>query len=126
MEDGHLNKCKECCRAYARNRNTSEYDKRRHRTNPRRFLQHKYSMVKRRCTHPDPTHKYYGLEYMSRAEWDEWCKESYKTFMSLYVAWQGAGCPRRLAPSIDRIDSSKGYIKGNLQWLTQYANSKKG
>lgn len=125
MGDGHLNKCKECCKEYARRRDTSEYDKRRHRTDPHRFLQHKYSMIKHRCTHPDPRRKYYGLEYMTKEEWDEWCEASYKTFYSLYKNWQAAGCPRRLSPSIDRIDNAKGYVKGNLQWLTQEANSVK-
>ncbi len=125
MADGHLNKCKECCIEYAHNHDTREYDKRRHRTNPKRFLQHKYIMIRQRCTHPGKSRHYYGLEFMSKEEWQEWCEQSYGTFISLYRNWQEAGCPRRLAPSIDRIDNNKGYVKGNLQWLTQVANSKK-
>lgn len=125
MGDGHLNKCKECCKEYARNHDTREYDKHRHRYNPKRFLQHKYIAIKGRCTRMDPLHHYYGKPFLSKDEWEEWCQKTYPTFMSLYTAWQDSGFQQKYSPSIDRIDSTKGYTKDNIQWLTHSANCHK-
>jgi hypothetical protein len=43
----------------------------------------------------------------------------------LVEEWKDAGYPKRLCPSIDRIDNSKGYIIGNLQWLPLWKNASK-
>lgn len=56
----------------------------------------------------------------------EWCKKTYPTFISLYRIWQDSGFERKLTPSIDRIDSSKGYTLDNIQWLTLSNNCRKG
>lgn len=125
MGDGYLNKCKECCKEYARNHDTREYDRRRHRYNPKRFLQHKYIMIRRRCTYPDTTRTYYGREYLTKTEWEMWCEKTYPTFISLYTAWQASGFQQKFSPSVDRIDPAKGYTPDNIQWLTQSANCHK-
>lgn len=125
MNDGHLNKCKECCKEYARQRDTKEYDRHRHRYNPKRFLQHKYLAIKGRCNRIDPRHHYYGKPYLTKEEWSEWCTETYPTFISLYKAWQESGFQQKFSPSIDRIDSTRGYTKDNIQWLSHSANCHK-
>lgn len=127
MADGHLNKCKECCKAYARARDTKNYDWWRHHYNPSRYLQHRYNAIKSRCEgRVKSCSRYAGKEYCSKEEWEQWCKETYPTFLSLYENWQAQGFKRKYAPSIDRIDNSKGYVPGNMQWLTLSQNSKKG
>lgn len=123
MADGHLNKCKECCKAYARARDTREYDKQRYRK-PDRYLKHKYCQIKTRCDGKGHG-SYLGREYLSKDEWTEWCKKTQKTFMSLWYNWVESGYKRKLAPSVDRIDNSKGYTPDNMQWITQSQNSSK-
>lgn len=126
MADGHLNKCKECTKAYIRGRDTKPMDIRRYRYNPSRYLSHKYYMMKRRCTKTILGHESYsGRDIMPKNEWDDFCAETNSIFMRLYSAWQDNGFKRKDAPSIDRIDNAKGYVKGNLQWMTQSENTRK-
>ena len=126
MRDGHLNKCKECAKAYARKRDTRGIDIKRYRTNPNRYLTHKYYMMKRRCTKPIPKHEsYLGRDLMKLDEWMSFCKDTMDEFMALYVQWQKSGYKRAQAPSIDRIDNSLGYVIGNVQWMTLSQNSRK-
>lgn len=124
--DGHLNKCKECTKRYIRERDTREIDKKRYRTNPDRYLKHKYYMIRRRCTHETKGHRaYLGREYLSPSEWSYFCEKTYGDFIKLFRKWQESDFKRAEAPSIDRIDNEKGYTIGNLQWLTQSQNSRK-
>lgn len=47
-------------------------------------------------------------------------------YNNYYKQWVVSGFQRNLSPSIDRIDNSKGYISGNLQFLTFVENASKG
>lgn len=113
---------------------TKVSDWKRHHTNPERYLKHRYYAIKYRCNAKYTSRRikgkkyhnsYYGMEYLSFEEWLQWCNQSKKTFMSLWLQWVESGYKNSLAPSIDRIDNSKGYIIGNLQWLTKQGNSNK-
>jgi hypothetical protein len=68
-----------------------------------------------------------GKGLMSREEFFVWCKtpKNLDTFIALYFDWAMADFPLGLSPSIDRIDPTKGYVDGNLQWLTFDQNSEK-
>lgn len=123
MADGHLNKCKECCKAYARAKDTKEYDLRRYRKNPKRYLNHKYRIIKERCT--NEKRRYYGKKFLSREEWAEFCKRTEGQFMSMYHRWQESGYERVMSPSIDRINNDGDYTLDNIQWLSLAENDKK-
>lgn len=131
--DGHLNKCKECTKAYMRGRKEEckALDYNRYHYNPTRFLKHKYYGMKYRCCSSgkspmlNPRYHEKGLHF-TLEEWMEWNKKTYPTFISLYRIWQDSGFKRGLTPSIDRIDSSRGYTLDNIQWLTLSNNCRKG
>lgn len=108
-----------------RERDTRKIDLKRYRTNPDRYLKHKYYMMKRRCEGKTNHHTYDNLSILSMDEWLEWCEETKPIFMKLFNDWGKSGWDRKKAPSIDRLDNSFGYEKGNMQWITNYENTLK-
>lgn len=124
MADRHLNKCKECCKAQAKANRSAVKDKEYYRSSPKKYLSHKYQDIKNRCTGKNKTSwgKYEGLEFLTKEEWEQWTEETMPTFIALFQGWQNSGYQRVYAPSIDRIDHTKGYVIGNLQWLTLSSN----
>lgn len=52
--------------------------------------------------------------------------KSKTVFHELFLSWEQSNYSRKLTPSVDRIDSSKGYYLGNMEWVTHSENSKIG
>jgi len=70
-------------------------------------------------------HLYAGKELLGREQFYEWALSS-PEFHRLFDAWEASSYQRILAPSIDRIDSSKGYTLDNMEWVTHSENSRRG
>jgi hypothetical protein len=65
-----------------------------------------------------------GKPHMSKEDFYKLAYNS-KAFKELYEAWKESGYLRNLSPSVDRIDVSKGYILGNVQFITMRENNSK-
>ena len=70
-------------------------------------------------------HLYRGLELLNREEFYEWSLSN-KVFETLLKRYESSGYDMKLAPSIDRIDTSKGYTLDNIRWITHSENSRLG
>ena len=125
MKDGHLNKCKECCKEYARKKDSRASDIDRYRHNPKRYLRHKYYGIKARCEGRSSNKSYAGRAFLTMEEWEVFCEKTHSQFMMLYKRWQDSGYDKWLSPSIDRIDNGGGYTVDNIQWLTMADNDDK-
>ena len=70
-------------------------------------------------------HLYKGKTLLPREQFYEWAKAS-NIFHDLYATWQASGYDRKLTPSVNRIDSTKGYELDNMEWVTHSENSRMG
>lgn len=70
-------------------------------------------------------HLYAGKYLLPTEEFYVWAAMS-PEFDRLYREWVASGYERKLAPSVDRIDSSVGYRTWNMQWVTHSENSRRG
>lgn len=98
------------------------------RTNPRGYLMRSYRNMLSRVVgiQKKKAHLYLGLTILPKSHFYAWAMADDSAFWPLWHAYQASGRDQRLAPSVDRIDSTEGYTLGNMQWLTHSQNSAKG
>lgn len=133
MPDGTVNKCKECNKLdnqqnwHKHRVDKLAYDQNRHRYSIQRIFNHRYAGIGVRCRGVGRTYHVTGKDFLTKGEWNTWCyaPETYKRFMRAYELWVQNNFNEKFAPSIDRVDNTKGYILGNLQWLTKSENCSK-
>ena len=127
------NKCRICgapsgryktcdvCRAKSRDRNKAI------RKTVDGFLERLYYNMYGRVTgiQTIKSHLYLGKEILPKAEFFSWAKND-EEFLNLFTAYVESDCERRLAPSVDRVDSDKGYTLDNMEWVTASENSRRG
>jgi hypothetical protein len=70
-------------------------------------------------------HLYLGLEILDKNTFYEWSLQN-NDFKELFTYWLMCNYERKYTPSIDRIDSKKGYTLDNIQWITFSENCRKG
>ncbi len=64
---------------------------------------------------------YRGLPFLPQSTFVKWTWKT-KAYLKLYLAWRESGYSLKLTPTIDRKDASKGYVLGNIRWLTFIEN----
>jgi hypothetical protein len=103
------------------NKPTLKYEK-----TPKGFLVRVYRNMKSRVTGvtKKKNHLYLGLELLDKDSFYEWSLND-PSFLELFKVWTESSYPRRSTPSIDRIDSNKGYTPDNIQWITFSENCSK-
>lgn len=91
------------------------------------FLMRLYRNMQSRITGVQRSkhHLYAGKNLLPRAEFYAWAKHS-RRFHALFAAYEASGFARKLAPSVDRKDSTLGYVRGNMEWVTHSENSRRG
>lgn len=70
-------------------------------------------------------HLYAGKSLLSREDFYKWAIAD-ESFNSLFKRYEESGYVRKIAPSVDRIDSSKGYELSNMEFITHSENSRRG
>ena len=91
------------------------------------FVMRMYRNMKSRISgvQKKKSHLYFGLALLEKDEFYKWILSS-KTFHELFENYEKEGFNRKLAPTVDRIDSSRGYEMGNIEIVTHSENSKRG
>lgn len=89
------------------------------------FLMRTYRNMQSRITgvQKKKSHLYFGKELLSREDFYNFSLND-PNFHSLFDAWESKKYERKLSPSIDRVDSDKGYTLDNIRWLTHSENSR--
>lgn len=73
-------------------------------------LYSRWNQIKQRCFNPNYTgyHLYGGRGISMEPDW----AASFQTF------FDDVGCPPSPQHTLDRVDNSKGYVRGNMRWAT--------
>lgn len=109
-------------RAQNKNKYTSKYEK-----TERGFLMRLYRNMKSRVSgiQKEKLHLYENRELIEKEDFYIWAIESQR-FHTLFLNWAGSSYDRKLTPSVDRVDSSRGYTTDNMEWVTHSENSSRG
>lgn len=128
-KDGHANQCRLCLNEIQRikrkaNGNTLTH---RYEKTPKGFLMREYRNMQSRVSgiQKQKAHLYLGLTLLNRYLFYEWANNQLQ-FHTLFDMWTESGYDRKLTPTVDRIDSSKGYELSNMEWVTHSENSRRG
>ncbi len=91
------------------------------------FLMRCYRNMQSRVTgvQKKKAHLYLGLSLLDRQSFYDWARNDWQ-FYGLWLDWIKSDYDRKLTPSINRIDSTRGYEPDNIEWLTHSENSRLG
>jgi hypothetical protein len=69
-------------------------------------------------------HLYQGKSILPREVFYSWALNS-ERFLQLFETWRNSNFARKITPSVDRINPSKGYELTNMEWVTHSENSRR-
>lgn len=101
---------------------TGNIETKRYEKTPKGYLMRSYRNMQSRVEGIQKNGSWTGQELLARADFYEWGLNS-PDFQRLFEAYEESGYDRKLAPSPDRIDPSRGYTLDNMRWLTHSENS---
>jgi len=122
MTQKEINRVQRNDRKLNGNKCTKKYEKTR-----TGFLMRMYCNMKGRITGVQKAkwHLYKGKYLLPKREFYKFALNN-KDFQQLYVTYRESRYQRRLAPSINRIDSHDGYRIKNMEFITMSENSRLG
>lgn len=92
----------------------------------RGFIKTKWAkMVQRVRGHNGHEHIYAGLEIADKQDFYKWAFSD-KKIAGMFGRYRRSGWKYSLCPSVDRIDSSRGYVIGNMRFITMKENRDMG
>ncbi len=95
----------------------------RYEKTPKGFLMRAYRNMQSRVEGIQrPGGSWEGKALLPRQDFYDWALSS-SQFWRLYKAYVAANYEMRLAPSVNRIDSRRGYTLDNMEWITHSLNS---
>lgn len=91
----------------------------KHKATIDRFLSNLYIRMNQRIQGKNTRnpHLFKGKSIMPRDVFKEWAK-NHPDFLKLYKQWFISGFDQKLTPSVNRLDSSRGYTLDNVEWVT--------
>jgi len=118
MSDRH-NELQRIRRSANGNASTRKYEKTKNG-----FLMRLYRNMKSRITGIQKAkhHLYKGKYLLPKDVFYDWALKS-RPFHELFQEWEDSGYSQKLTPSVDRVDSKRGYHLDNMEWVTHSENS---
>lgn len=109
-------KCKELC--------DNHYKRTVYEKTINGFLMRAYRNMKSRVTgvQKNYMHIYLGKDILKKEVFYDWSRND-RAFLKLYKEWVNNNYDRRLTPSVNRIETNKGYTLNNIEWITNSQNS---
>ena len=100
-------------------------DSKRYEKTPQGFLMRCYRNMKSRVSgvQKKRAHLYLGKEILPKDEFYRWALNN-QQFLILFHFWTMWNYNQKLTPTVNRIDSKKGYTLDNMEWLTHSENSR--
>lgn len=110
-----------------RRKENKNSDIKKYEKTPKGFLMRLYRNMKSRISgvQKQKFYLYEGKELFDKDEFYKWALEQ-EEFHNLFRQYVESNYDRKLAPSIDRVDSSRGYSFDNVEWVTMLENSLRG